>query len=986
MKKQTKRLIILASLAVLTLTVWLILRPHLKGGGDTPAPVTPIALEEGEDYFRLGGTEIPSIGVVYPVIARGDVMQVVVHPKEGDEYLFWHDLREGVDVFYLGQYTDGGYDAGGQPSFYLPQAARESAGFDYSTLYDATGRLPAMLSAVGSIIFGDRVYRWTDDTPTAEVEQNLRRFGLSEADDAPWFEVVPFLCDRLGYHVMTETGDENDLWYLNPSNGMYYHHSGVTWDGSAYAYDVTAIYTKSSSLLRPVADVTSARRVQVGRATPDAGGYYLCLDGRNTVYTTASVATTAGDVDLSNLVHRSLAWYVEPRLLTDAVSLYDPYFTPCFSFGQGVERAEGDPVGAQDTIFVRYGADGAALILSASDGPLFARLIGARVGDGGYMTVGEVARRQRPAEEGDVVSYTPGEILWIYDPAAGAEAAGPATADCVVCLRVRTPSTGEDDEGQPLWEEAVIDLSDPSVPAAVRDALVGRAAGETPAGPWDVLYHVPDDATPVTYEITRVVSVLRGGAETDEPAEAGDLVLFSFRLSVDGRLISADTVALVPDPASPDSEIAALSRALVGQSAGQKDGLAVTLWLVDDPILGEAEVLRDVTVDYAVAYGETLTVSHYAFAGDGQRDAFFGEAIHVITGPADMTPYTVNDASITQMLQIMASFSGLSIPSSSLGGVDPTALETVAVAPDGTLTGEMMRTYGLGARTLVYVLPSGVSETASGQYRYTSARTFHLYIGETGADGYCYVASDAFGVVIRADARIFAPLDLEPLENWTRANLIQTAVGGIASVTFDLAYTDDTATHTFWLSVDDAYPTAGGTVSRLYVAYAEGEPHTEERADGNIRPGPGVAVRDGRVILLEGGVDLDEIYRQAGHTGQSGPDGEGVTHFRKMAASFYSMYYQGTVSDTLDAAAVAALAGDPDAATLTVSVVLTDGRTFAYSFCPYSARRSLCVIRAYDKDGAPLYETAHFYVHTSEVEKLAVMAGMLARGETFDED
>lgn len=390
LKKRTRVALLLLCCVLLALLLWFaVARPLIRHfGKDDEKP--PVELLEGEDYYRYQGRVNTSVAVMYPTLTYGDIFQVVVHGEE-EEYLFYHYQKSGKDYFLLGSYTGEGYDKGGVPEFYQPSAALAYSAFDYTSLYDGKGRIPAMLSAVGSVTFSDRVYRFDDATPAAESERELHRYGLAAEDDAPWFEVTPYLTDRNGQYIRVRAdGADDGLYYYDPAGDCFYEVAGVHYsEETGYTYDPAFRYDGKAGDLVPTADPDPShiRRVRVGRALSDNSGYYLMLEGRGVVYAVKTVRSQYADIDYSLLVHRTLAYYVRPRLLTDAVSAYDPLYTPDLTLRSGRVRSTGETPQVGDLVQFSYrdgeGRKNGMLLLDDPTDSMAERLLRAVVGETG---------------------------------------------------------------------------------------------------------------------------------------------------------------------------------------------------------------------------------------------------------------------------------------------------------------------------------------------------------------------------------------------------------------------------------------------------------------------------------------------------------------------------------------------------------------------------------------------------------------------------
>ncbi len=428
MKKRTKTaLILLCAVAGMALLYFAVVRPlvnHFSQGQSEP----PVELLEGEAYYRYGDKVYPNMATLYENLGYADVFQVVVHNAHGEEYLFYHHQRAGQNYFLLGTYENGTYDEGATPVFYQPAAGDMYESFDYTSLYDGQGRIPAMLSAVGSILFDERVYLWDEATEdAADVERALHRYGLAEEDDAPWFEVTPYLTDKEGRYICSLVGGSGeDLYYYDPSTDAYYHVGGVTYDPqSGYAYDPAAVYVGGTDRLVPTADPSPerVRRVYVGRALPDNSGYYLRLEGRGVVYAVKTVSTPYADIDYSLLVHRDISFYVKPRLLTDASSAYDPLYTPHMAVQSGSVRAPGAALSEGDLVTFSYQSGGGRakglLLLSDPTDSMTERLLRASVGDTGLTLR---ADKGTPDTEDDILYEdvtVEGAVAWATDVSFG---------------------------------------------------------------------------------------------------------------------------------------------------------------------------------------------------------------------------------------------------------------------------------------------------------------------------------------------------------------------------------------------------------------------------------------------------------------------------------------------------------------------------------------------------------------------------------------
>lgn len=1004
-----------ALLLVLTVLYLAVLRPLLEGYEKPKAP--PAQLLEGESYYKVGDTVYDQMVVMYDQLAFSDLFQVVVHNNDGEEYLFYHYQSEGRNYFYMGQYRDGAYDEGGIPSFYMPDIASNFSGFDYTSLYDGQIKIPAMLSAVGAVIIEDRVYRWDGSTDPAEVQTQLHRYGLADRDEAPWFEVTPYLTDRAGNYIYAlsaqnnHTTGEDDLIYYDPVGNEFYHLAGVRYDTATatYSYDPAYRYTGERSALSPAGDTDASRRVYVGSATSDDSGYYVMLEGRGVVYTTATVTTNMASVDLANLVDRSLSYYVEPRLLTASYSLYDPFYTPYFSLSGGVFKdGAGESVGEGDRVYFSYAAtptrrDHTLYRMEAND-LLSELLLGTAVGQEGFDLL-SATPRLRAVMDGDTVTYTVDTIVAVYDRATRTyhSAHTPVGAESLVLVRyhdgeTRTVSSALGSYEEPVWRYGMVDMADPDLPAALRSALLGQTPHTIPNEAdyikTPVVYTANDDMTRAEYRILSVDAISRDGAPAPAGAVAGegDAVTFSYVLYLDGTAVSSVSASMVIDTDATDPVTRALSLALSGKGAGKGTSTApyatAALYYTEDAAMWEYEAYLSCAVEYTVSERTDLSFGYFYYAGDGHKDIYQSDSIYLITAPEDLRMYAI-DSSVAQT--VLHTFTDLS------------GEETVAVG----ITPDVMERYGLYAHTLVYALPYNTKANEDEKGNVLSMTTddvieYRLYISEADRSGARYVASEQFDTVTRITDGSFDFVDWDFLTDWARGSLLLTDISNLKEMSFSANFSDLKDTWSFALTQDDGYEylQSDGTVgvtSKLYVAYVNGLISTKTHLDSSktTQVGPGVYVetfsdtqRVTTVVDKDGNpaLDLDAIYTAAGHTELNRFDKMGVYHFRRMVASLYSMRYMGLVSDDLTEAETEALMTDDRACVFTVSVTLTDGRVYTYRFYAYSARRCMVSVSGQTKDGVSLGETHRYYVNRTEVLKLADMARMLSRGETFETD
>ena len=947
MKKSIKLVSFLLSLALLL--------PALAscnwfGGEDDPQKKP---LLDGEAYYKIGTKEYTDMVVMYPQMSMADVFQIAVHNRDGEEYLFYHYNNGKKDFLYMGQFLSGSYDAGSSPSFYMPDIAQNLTDFDYTTLYDGAIKIPALFSAVGAIVVGDRIYQWEESTDAAEVDATLDRYGLGQADNAPWFEVVPYLKDNYGQFVYAVTNEEDRLVCYNPENKGYYYTDGAEWHISSgkYTYDEAYRFSGSVADLSPAADKSAAKRVYVGSATADDGGFYVMLEGRCVVYTTASVSSDLATIDLANVVDRSLSYYIEPRLLTDAVTLFDPFFTPSFKLqsgtlyteaGEGVKKGDKTCFSYKSTVFDQSaaGESGKKLYEIKEDDTLSLCLSALKVGDKGIDLL-SAEPLVRAVTDGEQVSYKITSIDFIFDT---------KELDLIGAMG-NTRAVGENDivlvsfEVAGVSQKGAIQLATAS--EEVKTALVGKAVGDLEE---DVLlsctYAKTEKMQKAVYKITSIDAISHASTYVSDTVAEGDTVTFTYTLTLDGEGVQSGSYTLLADTSSQNVTTRELSRALIGKGKGTYSNLTAEVLFTDDALLASYTVYLNAEIESTAHYKTEL--SFYYVSDSGQKDIAQSDSIYLIEGPDELKMYSI-DSSVAQNL--LSRFSGMK------------GAETIAVGIDE----KSMETYGLYAYHLTYALPYNSNANMLDDGNVTSLTCdytvyYDLFISEKDEKGVRYVASTQFDTVVKVTDGSFDFVEWDFYEDIARNNVFMTNVENIKEISVSANYSDKKDTHTFLLFVDKAYG-ENKDGHRLYVNYINGEATPEN---------------------VKNATDIDTIF--AGYTETNGYDKAGVVYFRRFISSLYHTRYMGLVSADKTDADIAALLANEQACLLTMSITLVDGRIYTFRFIAYSAARMMVSVSAVDQSGGDLGESHLFYVNRTEADKLFTMADKLSKGISFTEN
>ena len=957
-KKQKKIAILLLSVAlVLFLLYFLVLSPLFEKISQS-ATKEPLELLEGEGYYTNGSTVFVDQGVIYPTLSYADMFNVVVHNTDGKEYLFWHHVGTNENYFYMGEYEGASYDEGGSPTFYNPAITQSFAGFDFTTLYDGKSKIPAMLTAVGNVLFNERVYVMPEGTSPEELEQVLGRYGLSRADNAPWIEVVPFAKDDNGNFICYIGTDANTavLYYFNPIDKKYYHQDGVSVNENAqgYVFDAAFVYTGDLALLSLVPDQENAKRLYVGRDLPSGDGYYVRLEGRNVVYMVGSVKSELANIDLANLVQKDLSYYIEPNLMVLPNTLYDPLYTPGLGMYTGHTKQDGEAIAVGDVVYL-VGVDGAWMSHTVTNNPtdvISQSLLTRKVGQSGAVVPNlYLAAALSPDQK---VRYTVTKLYAVCNAPYTEWTDDLVEENALIQVRVKT------EDG--IERDAVLSLSGEELTYEQKQLFIGAPMGECQ----------------ITFEMTytptlnvKIQQVRRGILPVLDQIAEGDTVIFRYWEKEEKDAIEGSVTLNL---SSTDSFTAALSRYLLGRTVAD---LPETVSFAKDACFyGTTEM----SVSYAVWYEEDLSYAFYHY-GTGEKDKFLADRFYQIIGPEELTAYSIDTDVAQLVLQVFLELKGT---------------ETVEVG----LTPAVLEKYGLFDRQIKFALTYGTktSEDEAGNILSMSSefRMDYTFFVSQPQNGYRYVATDLYDAVVKVKAEVLEFLDWDFLTRYARSNLLLMYTSDIRQLEIITSFSDMQKHHSFWLSIDPAYKYQSKNevsyIERLYVMYVEGTPETETTIGSPAAVSkPGVLVEhisdtDSRITELKGGLNLDEIYYNNGYTERDREDFMGVHYFRRMMTSVYSIRYVGKASDDLTEAEMNALMENPDAKVTEMRITLADGRVFVYSFYAYSGQRMLVSLTAYSAGGQVTDQSALFYVNASEGRKMASFCEKLAAGQPLHED
>ena len=1050
-KKQKKSLIVLlAVFAVLTALFFGVVRP-LVNRLVPEKPAEPLDLLEGESYYYNQGYHTTS-RVLFPQFSRADLYSVSVWNKDTN-YQFVHVLSDAAadadNYFLLGSDEDGD----GESELYMPELSTVFPGFEYSSLYDDTSKIPTVISVTGSCFFKDRIYVRANDTASPDesaYQAILSNYGLADADHPSYYEVRGYAIDKNRNLVFsyTDADKKQSLVFRSvAANGKVTYYTVDTtdlqaseaWSEALGDYDFAnygTLYTGALEELRPIVDPERSYRVYVGDRTPDRTGYYLRVEGRDVVYTTGT--SSVGDV-----VNKSLAYYVNPRVMAESSETYGPYMALHFGLwqktgalsevkaGAGVLYAAGNVVLNGEAIGSESGM--LHLLKGKINDRLYAALLGKAVGERVDALVPEKLQLLPPSQD-SVFEYVFYSIDGIVSADRVDRTAGAAVqADDLLLVTYRIEMDGEASE---LYSGAV-DLSDPLLADAVREALVGRTVGGDATGTTELVRARIDLGQPYadtfteTYRIAQIIGFATNESLSDInttknaalPSKGYAQIYCTVVVNgvEDGRYL---VINLEKETTYAREQI---RLALVGKS----NGVPVKALTVD--------VVRP----YSAVMGyvlyenlEVLSISDYAeelsfeFVNELERDKFHGStSIYEITGPLDRTMYSL-DPDTTQ--NVMMNFANL------------VGSETLAVG----ITAERIREFGLDAYVFYFEYPFGIGEdTTDGNdavitYSYSYSVPYCIYVSEKQADGSYYVASTLYGTVVRVSEELFGFVDYSFTKNWMYSSIMQLSVFDIAELSFDINFSDLRETHSFALTTNPLYYVYAGVNAngdrswaeqkRVYVSYVAGELEYEtelvnpskvlldnreyfealsngetayytwggisiwdnlEYAESMLKENTHFYTRAGMLVTQKGshyevkrvknGKNLDRIYLDAnGETELQGIDFDGVYNLKNLLLKIFTTTYSGASSADLSEAEKTELMADPESRVFAIRLQMTDGRRFELGFYRYSDGR--CLVRFADQTTGGV--STELYLNALEVKGLVSAVRALANGAAVDTD
>lgn len=954
MKQKKKRLLLALSALFVVLLVLALLGKFAFGWFDTPTTPTELPeLEEGEAYYYIGSKPMSNVILMFPQLGRKDLCEIKVHNAKGENYFFFHNQAYGTNYFVLGQ-CDSGWNWDESDLYYPPILDNSVGSFDYTSLYDDTSTIPQMLAAVGCVNISERIRPANGEN----FEDWLHNFGLAKEDDPAYFELVTYLRDAAGNYIYSVSGTD-DYVGINTRDGKYYYIS---------LEEPTALgeeYRGPKTALIPMADSENVIRVYVGNPTVDDRGYYLYLEGREVVYTTANAY-------LPDVVERNIGYYVYPRLISESESEFAYQLTPNLTYWKGqyfgvdshaeitadMRLALSVPVIWEvdsDEGYDRNRYDQEIFIDLSTEGyhsAWLTNLLGKHIGDGVDVAIPSSNLYELGAT-GEATYTIHGVEGVLRDGVYNNEDPLTVMVGDRVILRYSDGSLASD--GTPAIYYGYVNLGNPKVNGELAVALIGLVRGEACEKTIHVGYTAESDAYRLRLALMSIDAIVDENGDKTQAVAYGSTVRVTYLLwerdagGEEVALGSVTTDLTIPkeehynDPTAwreqygysdPTSEMYTM-QSIFGLLLGKEKGSYTDS---KGNSTAEMEIVYPIEVisDFTLYRGSTITGGNrydleLSFGYTNDRDIYHGGSLYEILAPSDKTMYGL-DSNAT--LTIVEKFQKLA------------GDETVALG----LTDAVMQKYGLYAYRLYFELPYNIYTISDGEntrYYHRDKVGFTLFVSEKQADGSRYVGSDMYDIVVKyVDGTDFDFLSWSFHTGWVQNSLLMVSYEDLRQMVFDINYENYKHIWGFDICVDRDYYyensyISGGkeeinytNIARLYAslvdggvtsvgnsykdlisilqykeAYADREDYSEYDVHDprRLHTTAGYFVRtytDSLRYITEliGGTDLDTIYQQNGITDFfHNKDYGGAYYVKNLLQILNSAHYWGTVQDDLRA-------------------------------------------------------------------------------------
>ena len=954
MGRKQLAIIITAALLALLIIAYVVITAVMSGIDSPDGGTEPPEILEGEALYG-------NSAVAYPTFYESSIQEIVVNGHKGTFSMKRPEKNDPFVFYYL--------DENGDTQVYYPDICGAEPGFDYTALYaiDQTDsmrmyKISYLANALGYMYFGDRIPISADSTVRAE---QMERYGL----------------DRENREII-------EVSYLDGDGALRKH------------------------------------TIIVGDRLVSGVGYYFMISGRDYVYT--------GVNNRFDYALGGFEGFLHTRLVAEGLEmdgLYEPFMAT--DYKQWRNRVYSKSIDDGDGIFDRVLSDSVAVVTGKISTPVYdAEDDGDGESDGYLRTskksisidLKEMAGRSEYSRvvaaladkpvgtlsdpltvsvitdtleidfgDSETVTYTyhvtAVESVLTDNGEYTTDAAFTASAEAARMLKVTYDVTVGGGKKNTVPLHAILDLSDATVPAAARTALLDEGIGAADVT-FDVSY---DKSTATSKEYTYVISEIALICEIDEQG-MGDyldevtedsVVTFRYYYKVDGVRVGGEYSRTVDLSAITEGDELSIKEKLLGKTVGKTGDISV----LEDVIYCQAMMSFDAyeieSVDYFVT--EELVTS-FEFVNASNRNPFYGESLYINTLPSghDNYGYALNSTSCEAAVKLLGGISGeTSQYSEGLLGA-----ETVAVG----ITPDNMAKYGLYAHTVYFELPRGIQVVerdeddidAVDDYTYLSTLGFTLYISEPDEDGYRFIGSDMYDIIARIDGEAFDYLDNTFVDYWARRGLVMIGYENIDNMTVDLymddvygSYDLDMSHTTKWVSGNtllDEKPESGGQAYDFLNVNVSRLGECSETAFS-------------RYLEQEGmeRMSLAAVYNRVngaapGQMLTYAHDTLGTANFKDFLLIMFSTYFNDSLGE-----ADKALANDGNLLMrITFSVSKSSAYPYVYEFYRIDDRRVMVSITQTGGSGQTVMEADDFYISTFAFKKIVRNFQGLLNGESLD--
>ncbi len=414
-------------------------------------------------------------------------------------------------------------------------------------------------------------------------------------------------------------------------------------------------------------------------------------------------------------------------------------------------------------------------------------------------------------------------------------------------------------------------------------------------------------------------------------------VLLEITRSVDGGAPSTQTQSVRYNLAAAHTELA-IKQLFTGLPVGEALSLPPSVKTEQISLAGGGTGTLVTTTTYKkIEYAaKRATEIGFDFIKDANdRDYFRNGSLYKITGPDSVTNYTADDNFIMTVLPELAGLAGTRV------------LHLGAFQEDGTLKDEYLEKYGLYRYTFTFrypkkyeleeVLPDIYKDQYSPEDENAPlANTIvinesdyvdvTLYVSERQKDGTYYVATSVYGTISVCEAASLAVLEY-PLSSWIDDRMLSSYMMYLSAMKLEFFYQDFSGVYDFDVSG-----------------------------------------------LIQKKDEHDNWYYATIPLNGSQVD------YKNFEETYYYLLWQYYAGETglSDSETEAILQQTP---LLRITVTLTDGRVFTYSFHAYSERRVLVSLVSSDD---PTENSSAFYLTLPQVERLSEAFRLYEAGTPID--